>query len=180
MPKDPILFGYARALLDMAQAEDAVGAVEQDLFRLRDLLRTNPQLLEFLKNPNLKREGKRQALTELFGERVHPLVLGWLLTLSDADRTGRLPAMLEEFMRLAAEARQTVAGEVITARPLEESVVEQMAEALSRALGKNVHLYQRVDASVLGGAIIKVGEQVIDGSLRYKLQQLQQQLSPSH
>ncbi|MCS7047667.1 MAG: ATP synthase F1 subunit delta [Verrucomicrobiae bacterium] len=180
MPRDPVLTGYARALLDMAEAENAVGVVEQDLFRLRDLLRANPQLLEFLKNPNLKREGKRQALAELFEGRVHSLVLGWLLTLQDSDRVGRLPAIIEEFIRLAAEVRQTVAGEVITARPLEETVLEQMASALTRALGKNVHLYQRVDPSVLGGAIIKVGEQVIDGSLRYKLQQLQQQLAPSH
>lgn len=180
MSRDPILTGYARALFEMAHAEQAIAAVEEDVVRLREVVRANPQLLEFLKNPALKREGKQRALAELFEGRVHPVVLGWLLTLGDTDRGGRVLAMIEEFIRIASEARQSVVGEVITARPLEEAVVQQMAEALSRALGKNVHLYQRVDPGVLGGAVIKVGEQVIDGSLRYKLQLLQQELSPSH
>ena len=78
MPHDPINTGYASALFEMAQAEGVVGRVEEEMFRLRELLKDNPALLEFLKDPNVKREGKRQALGEFFQGRVHPLVLNAL------------------------------------------------------------------------------------------------------
>src|ERR1039458_9737832 len=73
MPHDPINTGYARALFEMARAEGVVTRVEEELFRLRELLKKNPDLLEFLKDPNVKHEGKRQALTTIFQGRTHPL-----------------------------------------------------------------------------------------------------------
>ena len=90
MPQDPINSGYARALLEMAQAEGVVSRVEEELFRLRELLKKNPDLLEFLKDPNIQREGKRKALSDLFQGRVHPLVLNLLITLSDQECHGRI------------------------------------------------------------------------------------------
>ena len=97
MPHDPINTGYARALFEMAQAEGVVTRVEEELFRLRELLKKNPDLLEFLKDPNVTHEGKRQAITTLFQGRIHPLVLNTLITLSDLDRGGRVMHVIEEF-----------------------------------------------------------------------------------
>ena len=71
MPHDPINVGYARALFEMAQAEGVVGRVEEELFRLRELLKGNPELLQFLKDTSVKREGRRQALADLLQGRVH-------------------------------------------------------------------------------------------------------------
>jgi F-type H+-transporting ATPase subunit delta len=177
MAHDPINSGYAQALLALAQAENAVGRVEEELLRLRELIKANPMLLEFLKNPNVKHEGKRQALSELFENRVHPIVLNLLIAISDQDRGGRVLAIIEEFSALAAAARQTVTGEVTTAITLDDATLKRLADELSRTTGKNVHLFQKVDPSILGGAIITIGEQIIDGSLRRKLNQLKEQLA---
>jgi F-type H+-transporting ATPase subunit delta len=177
MPHDPVNTGYARALFEMAQAENVAGRVEEELFHLRQLLKTNPALLEFLKDPNVKHEGKRQALAELFQNRIHPLTLNILLTLSDQDRSGRLPAIIEEFAGVAAAARQKVTGEVTAAIALDETTLQRLGAELSRITGKNVQLFQRVDPAILGGAIIKVGEQIIDGSLRRKLDQIKECLA---
>jgi F-type H+-transporting ATPase subunit delta len=179
MPKDSVNIGYARALFEMAQAENAVSRVEEELFRLRELLKTNPALLEFLKNPNIKREGKRQALTEIFENRAHPLVLNALLTLTDQDRISRILHIIEEFSAIAAESRQKVSGEITTAVPLDDATLRRLAGELSKITGKNVQLFQRVDASILGGAVIKVGEQVIDASLRRKLNEIREKLVKS-
>lgn len=176
MPHDPINTGYARALLAMAQAENATGRVEEDLFRLRELLQTNPALLEFLKDAASQRDGKRQALSELFQGRVHPLTLNVLLTLADTDRAGRVLQIIEEFSAQAGAARQAVTGEVTTAIPLDDATLQRLAAELSRVTGQNVRLLQRVDAGILGGAVIKVGDQIIDGSLRRKLDQIQERL----
>jgi F-type H+-transporting ATPase subunit delta len=177
MAHDPINSGYARALFEMAQAEGVVPRIQEELFRLCELLKSNPNLLEFLKDPNVKREGKRQALTDLFQSRVHPLVLNTLLTLSDQDRASRLVHVIEEFSATAATARQKVSGEVITAVALDPSMLQQLQAELSRVTGKNVELFQKLDPSILGGAIIQVGEQVIDGSLRRKLSQIHERIS---
>ena len=177
MPHDPINTGYARALFEMAQAEGVVSRVEEELFRLRELLKGHSELLQFLKDPNIKAEGKRQALGELFQSRVHPLVLTTLMSLSDQDRGGRVLPVIEEFSGIAATARQKATGEVTTAIPLDEATLARLTTELNRVTGKNVQLFQKVDASILGGAIIKVGEQIIDGSLRRKLDQIQAKLA---
>jgi F-type H+-transporting ATPase subunit delta len=177
MPHDPINTGYARALLEMAQAEGLASRVEGELFRLHELLKKNPDLLEFLKDPNIKHEGKRKALSDLFQGRVHPLVLDTLITLSDMDRAGRVLQVIEEFSASAAAATQKVSGEVTTAIPLDDATLNRLATELSRITGKNVQLFQKVDPSILGGAIIQVGEQIIDGSLRRKLDQIKERLA---
>jgi F-type H+-transporting ATPase subunit delta len=177
MTHDPINVGYARALFEMAQAEGVVGRVEEELFRLRELLKGNPELLQFLKNANVKREGRRQTLADLFQGRVNPLVLNVLLTLSDQDRGGRVLAVIEEFDTVASASRQKVNGEVITARPLDAEIEGRLVTELNRVTGKNVQLFQKVDPSILGGVVIKIGEQVIDGSLRRKLEKMRENLA---
>ncbi|HUJ09026.1 MAG TPA: ATP synthase F1 subunit delta [Verrucomicrobiae bacterium] len=177
MARDPINVGYAQALLDMAQAEDVLPRIEEESFRLSGLLKSNPNLLEFLKDPNVTREGKRHALSELFQGRLHSLVLNLFIILSDNDRTNRLPQIIEEFISLAAASRQQVTGEIISAIELDEATLGRLAAELSRITGKHVQLLQKVDPSILGGAIIKVGEQIIDASLRRKLEQIKEALA---
>jgi len=177
MAHDPINTGYARALFEMAQAESVVARVEEELFRLRELLKANPELLQFLKDPNIKPEGKRQALSDLFQGRVHPLVLSSLISLSDQDRAGRVLHVIEEFSAIAGAARETITGEVTVVVTLDDATLGRMATELSRITGKNVKLLQKIDPAILGGAIITVGEQIIDGSLRRKLDQLKDKLA---
>jgi len=177
MSQDPINTGYARALFEMAQAENAISRVAEELYRLRELLKANPELLQFLKDPNIKPEGRRQALSDLFQGRVHPLVLMTLITLSDQDRGGRILHVIEEFNAIADAAQQKVTGEVTTAVALDGDTMGRLIAELNRVTGKSVELFQKVDPAILGGAIIKVGEQIIDGSLRRKLDQMQTKLA---
>lgn len=176
MAQDPINTGYARALFELARAEDAVDRVENDLHRLRELLEANPELLGFLKERNIQHEGKRRAISELLENRAHPIVVDTLITISNQDRSRRLPAIIDEFRAITAAERQSITGEVVTAMPLDETTVRRMAKELGRRTGKNVQLFQRVDPSILGGAIIKVGGQIIDGSLRRKLRRIQEHM----
>lgn len=176
MAADPISHGYARAFLALAEAESALPRVEEELYQLRGLLKSNPDLLKFLKDPNIKREGKRQAIAELFAGRTHAVVLNVLMTLSDLDHAGRLQHIIDDFLALAASSKEKVTGEIISAVPLDDATRQRLTAELGRVTGKNVALMERVDPSILGGAIIRVGEQVIDGSLRRKLNDIQERL----
>ena len=177
MPHDPINTGYARALFEMAQAEGVVNRVEEELFRLRELLKKNPDLLQFLKDPNVKHEGKRQALTTLFHGRIHPLVLNTLITLSDLDRGGRVLHVIEEFDSSADDARENVSGEITTAITLDDATLKRLAAELSRITGKSVQLFQRVDPAILGGAIIKDKLFFFFDAERRKLDQIKERLA---
>ena len=77
----------------------------------------------------------------------------------------------------AAGATHKVSGEITTAIPLDDATLNRLATELSRVTGKNVQLFQKVDPSILGGAIIQVGEEIIDGSLRHKLDQIKERLA---
>ena len=177
MARDPINIGYAQALLELARAETVVSEVEEQSFRVGELIKTNPNLLEFLKDSNVTREGKRHALEELFQRRVHPILLNMMVTASDTDRSNRLPAIIEEFTTLAAASRQQVTGEIVSAVEIDKETLARIAAELSRMTGKNVQLFQSVEPSIIGGAIIKIGEQIIDGSLRRKLDEIRRALA---
>ena len=84
---------------------------------------------------------------------------------------------MEEFSAQAAGAIDKVSGEVTTAITLDEATLGRLATELSRITGKSVQLFQKVDPAILGGAIIKVGEQIIDGSLQRKLNQIKERLA---
>ena len=177
MPHDPINLGYANALFELAQAEGVASRVEEELFRLRELLKKNPDLLEFLKHLNIQHEGKRRALSELFQGRVHPLVLNMLITLSDQDRVARVLHIIEEFSARVASETEKISGEVTTVIPIDNQTLQRLAAELSHITGKSVQLFQKVDPSILGGAIIKVGGQIIDASLRRRLDQIKERLA---
>jgi F-type H+-transporting ATPase subunit delta len=175
--KDPINHAYAEALLRVAQAEDALPRIEEDAFRLRELLKTSPALQEFIKNPNVRQEGKREALGQLLGNHVHPAFLDALLLIIGQNRGNRLDHILEEFQAAAAAAREHVAGEVISAVPLDDATVSRLEQELTKATNKNVHLLKRVEPSILGGLVVRLGHEVIDGSLRRRLEDIKQHLA---
>jgi F-type H+-transporting ATPase subunit delta len=174
---DPINHAYAEALLNIAQAEGALPRIEEDAHRLFDLLRTNAELQEFVKNPNVRDEGKRQAFTQLLGGKIHPALLDSVLLIVGQNRGNRLAAILEEFKTVAANARQHVAGEVISAVPLDDATVKALEAKLSQSTGKNVHLMSRVDPAILGGLVVRLGHEVIDGSVRKKLEDVRASLA---
>ena len=138
MAHDSLNTGYARALFELARAEGVITRVQEELFRLRELLQGNPALLQFLKDPNVKPEGKRKALGDLFQGRVHPLVLGMLILISDQERGGNVLAIIEEFQTVASGASQTVSGEVTTAikRAGADLIITYFAEQLAKWIGE--------------------------------------------
>lgn len=172
-----IVQAYARALLEIAAAEDAVSEVCGDLERLRGLLETHPDLASFLRERALRPEGKRRALTELLEGRVHALVLDWLCALVGQGRGALAADAVDACLETAARpgGRQVV-GEAVTAFPLSDGQREALEAALSDSLDRPVRLSVRVDPSVLGGVRLRVGSRVIDGTARRRLERLREQL----
>lgn len=169
--------GYARAMFSVAEAEDALDEVEDELFRFARALETQHELRDALTDPRLPAERKRAVLVELLGERAHPVTLNLLGFVIDQGRARDLGAIVDELVALAAEQRQSAVAEVRTAVPLDAAHRDRLAEALERATGRKVELKVVVDPAVVGGVVAKVGDQVIDGSVRRRLELARERLS---
>ncbi len=168
--------GYAQALFAIAEAEGVLERVEDELYRFARVVEREHSLREALTDPALLADRKKAVLQDLLGNRANPHTVSTLGFIVDQGRTRDLSRIIEELARLAAERRQRAVAEVRTAIPLDEQRRERLAAALSKATGKNVELKVLVDPSVMGGAVARVGDQVIDGTIRRRLELAQQRL----
>jgi F-type H+-transporting ATPase subunit delta len=173
---EELISGYARALFNVVQAEGELDRVEDELFRFGKVLDTNHELKQALSDQSIDRAQREKILNELLEEKVSPHTLGLLTFIVGQGRARQLPQILEQVSGLAAEARDSVIAEVRTAVPLQQEQRDALAAALSKATGKKVEVKALVDPDVLGGVVAKIGDTVIDGTVRHKLEQLRDQV----
>jgi F-type H+-transporting ATPase subunit delta len=176
MSSDPVIHGYAEALFRVVSAEGELDRVEDELFRFGKLLEGNYELKQALSDQGLDKSQRVKVLEELLADKVSPHTLGLLTFIVSQGRARQLPQILEEVAHLAAEARQAVVAEVRSAITLDEDQRARLAEALSKATGKKVQVKVLVDPAVIGGLSAKIGDTIIDGTVRRRLEQLKEQV----
>ena len=161
---------YASALFDLASESNAVPAVEADLDAIAGLVSSSDDFSRFLVSPTITTDAKSAALNSII-EKIGPVEIV-ANTLRLVARNGRLFALTEiiaEFKRLAAIARNEVSAEVVSAAPLSDQQQGELVRVLKERIGKEITLNTRVDESLIGGLVVKVGSQMIDTSLKTKL-----------
>lgn len=176
MAAEDVIQGYAHALFNIVKAEGQLEKVEDELFHFGKLLDANYELKRVLSEGNIDRAQREKVLDDLLAQKASPHTLSLLKFIMDQGRARQLPQILEQVSQLAAEARQSVVAEVRTAIPLEARQREELAAALSKATGKKVAIKELIDPSVIGGIAAKVGDTVIDGTVRRRLEQLKEQV----
>lgn len=177
MARNEAVRGYAQALFSVAEAEDALNAVEDELFRFARTLEREGDLREALTDPMLPSDRKRALLTDLLGKKANPHTVSLLGFIVEQGRARDLEAIVDEMVALAAERRRSAVAEVRTAVRLDATRRKRLAEVLEKATGKKVELKVVVDPSVVGGVVARVGDQVIDGSIRRRLELARERLS---
>jgi F-type H+-transporting ATPase subunit delta len=176
MATDELINGYAEALFRVVRAEGELDRVEDELYRFGKLLESNHELKQALSDQSIDRVQRAKILDELLADRVSEHTLGLLSFVVEQGRGRQLPQILERLSALAAEARESVVAEVRSVIPLDKKQRDELAKALSKATGKNVEVKVLVDPSVIGGVVAKIGETVIDGTVRRRLEQLKEQV----
>jgi F-type H+-transporting ATPase subunit delta len=176
MATDELIHGYAEALFRVVRAEGELDRVEDELYRFGKVLETNHELKQALADQTMDKGQRAKILEELLGDKVSEHTLGLLTFIVSQGRARQLPQILEEVSDLAAEARDSVVAEVRTAVPLDADQRSKLAEALSKATGKRVEVKVLLDPSVIGGVFAKVGDTVIDGTIKHRLEQLREQV----
>jgi F-type H+-transporting ATPase subunit delta len=171
-----VIEGYAAALFEVARAEGTLDEVEDELFRFARSLEGNEQLRSTLSNELLPAERRQSIVEDLLGSRTTRTTTQLVSFIVGLGRSADLPEIIDSLIQRAAGLRDEVVAEVRTAVELTPDQQTRLAAALANATGKNVSLKPIVDPSVLGGVLATVGDTVIDGSVRTRLEQLKSRL----
>jgi F-type H+-transporting ATPase subunit delta len=163
---------YAGALFEVARAEGNLDEVEDELFRFARSLEGSDALRNALTDEMVP-AAKRQAIVEdLLGGKASPTTAQLVSFVVGSGRGRDLPAIIAKLVERAAAQKQRAVAEVRSAIPLDDDQKHRLAAALANATGRQVEVKVVVDPSVLGGIVATVGDTVIDGSVRTRLDQL--------
>lgn len=168
---------YAQAILAVAAGEGMIDQVEEDLSLIKEALKGNDTLRQFLKNPQIAHGEKQEAAMEIFGSKVSGIVLQQIALVIGQNRGDLLLNIIDELFRLANESRRKKIGRITTAIPLPEAIERRLERVLSEYIGKVVILKNLVDPSILGGFILQIDEQIIDASIQGQLGRLREEIS---
>ena len=169
--------GYARALFEVARAEGTLDEVEDELFRFARTYESSDTLRDALTDEMVP-AGMRQAVVEdlLGGGNATPTTVQLISMVVGSGRGRDLPAIIDSLVQRASAAKNLEVAEVRSAVPLTDDQQDRLKAALTNATGKQVNLKVVVDPSVLGGIVATVGDTVIDGSVRTRIDQLKSRL----
>ena len=167
---------YADAMFEVARAENILGEVEDELFRFARAFEGSDELREALTDPHIPSSRRQQIVEDLLGPRATHVTTALVSMVVGAGRARDLPAVIDSLVRKSAEAQKKAVAEVRSAIALSEEQRVRLAEAIEKATGKSVEVKIVVDPSVLGGLVTTVGDTVIDGSVRTRLEQLKNAL----
>lgn len=173
---DARIEGYARALFEVARAEGTLDEVEDELFRFARSYESSDSLRSALTDEMVP-AGKRQAIVEdLLGGKATSTTTQLVSMVVGSGRGRDLPAIIDQLVARASSAKNLAVAEVRTAVPLTADQQARLAAALANATGQQVNMKTIVDPSVIGGIVATVGDTVIDGSVRTRVEQLKSRL----
>ena len=164
---------YAAALFELASEAESIDKVAKDLSSFQSMLTESTDLRRLLRSPVFSGEDQLAALGALCAKAgVNGIALNFIKLMA---RNRRLPALsdaITAFNALVAVSKGEVAAEVTSAEKLSEKHINDIKAALKSSMGRDVQLTTKIDSSILGGLIVKVGSKMMDNSLKTKLQNL--------
>jgi F-type H+-transporting ATPase subunit delta len=176
VPSSSRVEAYAHALLEVARAEGHLAEVEDELFRFARTFDSSDELRLALGDPGLPAERRVAVVQDLLGGKALQASVALAQFVVAAGRAGELSEIVDRFVELSAAERRRAVAEVRSAIPLTAEQKEKLREALNHATGKEVEVKLVVDPTVLGGVVARIGDVVIDGSVRRRLDQLREQI----
>jgi F-type H+-transporting ATPase subunit delta len=161
---------YANALFELARDQKTIDAVSADLASLRRALETSADLSRLVRSPVFSAADHAKALTAILDKMgANALTVKFVLLLAQKRRLFVLLQIIAAYERLVARSRGETEAEVTAARALGDGEIAELKSVLKSKLGKEPRLHTKIDPTLLGGLVVKVGSRMIDSSLRTKL-----------
>lgn len=167
---------YAEVLLALARKANDVDGWGRTITEVADAVGGDVSLRHFLESPRVSAAQKKGIIAKAFADRVPTLFLRFLETLVDKGRQLLLPEIASEYRALVDETEGRVHARVTFARAVSDAERDAVAAGLSKTLGKQVVPHVVVDPAIVGGVVVRVGDRVMDGSVRRRLRLLRDRL----
>lgn len=158
------------AALDAAEARAELDGVEDELFRFGRIIAGDDDLLRILGDRSAPREGKTALLDRLLAGKVSPVTERLVRNSLTSPNVHNAENVVERLSEVAARRRGRSVAHVTSAVPLSAVQERRLAEVLERLYGRSIGLQVQVDPAVLGGLVIRVGDEIIDGSIAHRLE----------
>ena len=176
-PMDAVSRRYAQALTEEAQKAGSLEAVDADVALLTETLDGSRELRLALTSPVVSSEKKGAVLQSLFGDKLSDLSLRFLTLLVEKQRDDQIPAILDAYRALRDERTGTVEATVRTAKPMSADERDRLQAALEARADATVRMRVEIDAALIGGLVVRLGDTVYDRSVLHQLQTLRGQLA---
>ena len=173
---DARIDGYARALFEVARAEGTIDEVEDELFRFARSYESSDALRNALTDEMVPAERRQSIVEDLLGGKATATTVQLVSMVVGSGRGRDLPDIIDRLVQRAANSKNLEVAEVRSAVALTDDQQTRLKAALANATGKQVNLKVVVDPSILGGIVATVGDTVIDGSVRTRVDQLKSRL----
>lgn len=173
---------YARSLFELAQeagGQDKITEVLGELEQICELLRSDRAFREFFASPIIDKVARSQSIRQIFSNRITDLTLRFLLVLNNKNRLNQLESVAASFDHKLQEAYGRVEVDVYTAAPLAREQLESVRERIHKAIGRDPVLHPYTEPAMLGGLKLRIGDQLIDGSVANKLRRMKRDLLAS-
>lgn len=167
---------YAQALYEVASEQQAIDKTEAELVQITDVINQSEELNMLLTHPKVTAQEKKEIINELFGGKASETTLNFLNLLFERGREEELHNIAKHFTDLSNEARGYAEATVITAKPLTEDELQKVAEQFGQKVNKKLRVTTKVDPSIVGGIIVRIGDRLYDGSIKGKLARFTQQI----
>jgi F-type H+-transporting ATPase subunit delta len=168
---------YAEALFQVGEETDSTDKLYGELKAVVDIVKENKDFSNILRSPLVSKEEKKDLITKVFDGKLSQNMINFLKILADKDRLALLADIEKDFKVLLNEKNNILEGIVITAVPMKEEEVKELQTKLSAKYNKTVVLENEVDKSVLGGVLVRLGNEEIDGTVKNRLDKMKEQLS---
>lgn len=168
---------YAKALFEVTFDEERYDAVGDELSFVLKCLEDEPMLYQVLRDPLIVTNEKKKIIDSIFKDSVSQEVLNFLHIIIDKKRERYIESIVGEYKTLTNDVKNIVEAVAITAVPLSDDMLIKLQEILSKSSGKNIQLKNEIDTEIIGGVFVKAGDKVIDGTIKSRLEQMQEQMS---
>lgn len=179
MPNQAVARRYARALFDLAQEKGQLDQVDREMELVAKMIEGDGYLQAIMNDVLISPSKKHNLIEKLFGGKVSALVLNFLFLVVRKRREAHIPEMYRAFLDLANEARGVVEVEVRSAVELPEETIKTLEGKLVSKLGKRVKFQTQVAPELIGGLVVRVGDTLMDGSIRTRLRRMRERLISS-
>ncbi|MTI83593.1 MAG: ATP synthase F1 subunit delta [Firmicutes bacterium] len=176
MLKGAVAGRYAEALYEIAVANEVVDKTEEELRAVVNLLEEEPDLKKVLYHPRITATQKKDVLKAVLEDKISQVAMNFLCLIVDRQREVYLASMLEVFVDYANRARNISDVEVTSAIELSKEDQKRLINVLGKVTGKEVRVSYSVDPSLIGGVVARIGDKVIDGSVKSRLESLREHL----